>query len=268
MLCDLHTHTRFSFDGQCTVAELCDAALCKGVDILAITEHYDFDTRGGGDHYKAGEARRAREMAEAKAFCAPRMELLCGIELGQPHLWPEKTAAFLAQNDFDVVIGSLHDLRPEKDIYRDFDYNTLAQCDAVYAQFFDEAEEMLRTCDIDVFGHYDYPMRLMRTAVPDASLLRWRERMRPFLHSLAHSGIALEINSSAYRRWQGRPAGEDWLLQDYLAAGGTRVTVGSDAHKADYVASGIPEACALLRRNGISSITVYEKRKPRQVSIL
>lgn len=267
MLCDLHTHTWFSFDGRCNISELCGAALRQGAGILAVTEHYDYDSHGGELHYQMRQQQRLSEMARAKARFAP-MELLCGIELGQPHLWPEKTSAFLAANDFDVVIGSLHDLRPEKDIYRAFDYDTLEQCDAVYRQFFDEAEEILRVCNIDIFGHYDYPLRLMREVVPEASMLRWRDRMKPFLRALAQSGVALELNSSGYRRWQGRPAGEDWLLQDYLAAGGKRITVGSDTHIASHVCSGIPEVYALLRRNGFSSVTVFEKRKPRQVSIL
>ena len=267
MLCDLHTHTRFSFDGQCALNELCDAALRRGANVLAVTEHYDFDTRGGTAYYEAREQERLRAMAEAKARYASRLTLLCGIELGQPHLCPEKAAAFLARNDFDMVIGSLHDLRPERDIYSNFDYDTLEECDAVYAQFFDEAEEMLRVADIDAFGHYDYPLRMMQGVMQEASMLRWRERMRPFLHTLVHSGAALELNSSGFRGWQGKPAGEGWLLQDYLAAGGTRITVGSDTHLADHVCSGIPEVYALLRRSGIHSVTVYEHRKPRQVDI-
>ena len=170
-------------------------------------------------------------------------------------------------NDFDVVIGSLHDLRPGRDIYRDLDYSSLEACDAVYAQFFDEAEEMLRVSDIDIFGHYDYPLRMMRACVPEASMRRWRERMKPFLRALAQSGVALELNSSGYRRWQGKPAGENWMLRDYLAAGGRRISVGSDAHKAEHVCSGIPEVYAILRRNGIDSVTVFEKRRARQVKI-
>ena len=267
MLCDLHTHTWFSFDGRCALDELCGAAMLRGAGVLAVTEHYDFDERGGTAHYDARESQRLREMAAARERYAPKMELLCGIELGQPHLWPDKTAAFLARNDFDTVIGSLHDLREGRDIYNDLDYSSPEACDAVYAQFFDEAEEMLRVCDIDVFGHYDYPLRMMRSCVPEASMLRWRERMKVFLRKLARSGVALELNSSGYRRWQGKPAGEDWLLQDYREAGGTRVSVGSDAHKAEHVCSGIPQAYAILRRNGFDSVTVFERRKPRQVNI-
>ena len=261
MLCDLHTHTWFSFDGRCSVDELCGEALARGADILAITEHYDFDARGGTAHYDTRSEQRLRETAAARERYAPRLELLCGIELGQPHLWPEKTRAFLAANDFDVVIGSLHDLRPGRDLYRAFDYSTLE------AQFFDEAEEILRTCDIDVFGHYDYPLRMMRACVPEASMRRWRERMKPFLRLLAQSGVALELNSSGYRRWQGKPAGESFLLRDYLAAGGRRIAVGSDAHKAEHVCSGVAEVYAILRRNGIDSVTVFEGRRPRQVRI-
>lgn len=266
-LCDCHTHTWYSFDGCCNVEELCVAAARQGLSAVAMTEHYDYAERGGTEHYTLRARQRLEEVRAAQQAWAGRVEVLCGIELGQPHLDPAVSRAFAASGDFDLVIGSLHDVRPGRDIYRDFAYETLEECDAVYRQFFDEARELVRVADVDVFGHYDYPLRLMDQCITRPTMERWKEQMLPFLRDLAASGIALELNTTGLRRWMKRPAGEGWILQAFRDYGGRRVTIGSDAHHARDVGCGVRETCAILRESGFDSVTIYRKRKPVQLSI-
>ena len=266
-LCDCHTHTWYSFDASCNIDELCQAAFDKGLSAIAMTEHYDYAQKGGTGHYSARAEQRVREVAAAKAHWAGKLEVLCGIELGQPHLDPAVSRAFANCGDFDLVIGSLHDLRPGRDLYRDFAYATAEECDAVYKDFFDEARELVRNCDVDVFGHYDYPLRLMGKAGVSPNMERWKDRMLPFLKDLAQSGIALELNTTGLRRWMNRPAGEGWILQAFRDYGGRRVTIGSDAHHTYHVGAGVRETCGILRQNGFDSVTIYRQRKPVQLSI-
>lgn len=267
ILCDCHAHSRYSFDSESTVDEMCGGAAEKGIQILALTEHYDYDDRGGLLHYGSRHAERMAEMAEAKIRWADRLELLCGIEVGQPHLKPDECRAFLKKGGFDVVIGSLHDICPGKDLYVDFDYSRMEVCDAVYSQFFDEAMEMLEKADFDVFGHFDYPLRMMQASIPEGSMLRWKDRMLPFLKALADSGKALEINTSGVRRWIGRPGGEEWLLNAFREYGGRRISVGADAHCGKDAGTGIPDAYRQLLRCGFDEVTVYRGREPFAVSI-
>ena len=266
-LCDCHTHTWYSFDAHCNVEELCRAAFEAGLSAVAMTEHYDYAQRGGTEHYTARAQQRVREVAEAKERWAGKLEVLCGIELGQPHLDPAVSRQFANSGHFDVVIGSLHDLRPGRDLYRDFAYATAEECDAVYKGFFNEARELVRNCDVDVFGHYDYPLRLMDKAGVAPNMERWKEHMLPFLKDLAQSGIALELNTVGLRRWMGRPAGEGWILQAFREFGGSRISIGSDAHHTYHVGAGVRETCAILRENGFDSVTIYRQRKPVQRSI-
>ena len=39
MICDLHTHSRFSFDGSASLEEISRSAAERGVRILATTDH-------------------------------------------------------------------------------------------------------------------------------------------------------------------------------------------------------------------------------------
>ena len=63
------------------------------------------------------------------------------------------------------------------------------------------------------------------------------------------------------------PAGEGWILQAFRAFGGSRISIGSDAHHTYHVGAGVRETCAILRENGFDSVTIYRQRKPVQRSI-
>lgn len=268
LLTDCHTHTWYSSDARCNVDELCRAACERGLGAVAITDHFDYAPDGGEDAFWIRRKnQRARELERAQRDWAGRLEVLRGIEIGQPHWNVEASRALANTGDFDLVIGSIHELRPGKSIYHDYDLSTLEACDALYEQFFDEAREMLDKCDFDVFGHYDYPLRKMYPVITEPTMLRWKERMLPFLKALAQSGVALELNTSGMRRWMGRPGGEGWILEAFRSYGGRRVTCGSDAHYTRDVGCGAKEVRAILLENGFDRVTVYRQRKPVELPL-
>ena len=267
-LTDCHTHTWYSGDGRCSVGDLCAAAHAKGLSAVAVTDHFDYAIDGGREpDWDVRAEMRNRELLQMQAHWAERLEVLRGIEIGQPHWNPEDSRKLAGCGDFDLVIGSIHDLRPGKRIYHDYDLSTAEACDALYRQFFDEAREMLRTCDFDVFGHYDYPLRKMEGGVVPPHMERWKEQMLPFLKDLAQSGVALELNTTGSRRWMGKPAGEGWILETFRSFGGRRVTCGSDAHFTRHVGWDAGAVCAILRENGFDKVTIYRQRRPVELSI-
>ena len=86
---DCHAHSWFSFDARASIDEMCRGALEHGVKVLTLTEHYDFGEPPVQEHYACRAARRMAEMREARARWAGKVELLCGIELGQPAWGPQ-----------------------------------------------------------------------------------------------------------------------------------------------------------------------------------
>ncbi len=267
-LTDCHTHSWYSVDGRCNLEELCCAACQRGLFAVAVTDHIDYETDGmtGGDFLLRAEAR-ARELERVKARWADRLEVLRGVEIGQPHWNAEDSRRLANCGDFDLVIGSIHDLRPGKSIYHDYDFSSEEVRDDMFRQFFDEAREMVRVADFDVFGHYDYPLRVMGCSLTDPSMVRWKDRMLPFLKELAQSGRALEVNTCGLRRWMGVPGGERWVLEAFRQYGGRHVTIGSDGHYARHMGAGVEETCRVLRQGGFDKVTIYRQRKPVQLSI-
>ena len=266
-LTDTHIHTWYSNDACSNMEEVCRAAWEGGLSAIAITDHYEFK-KGGlpSPYYLLRAEQRTAELARVKARWAGRLEVLRGVEIGQPHWNPEQSRADAGSGDYDMVIGSLHDLRPGVSIYTGYDYSKAEVRDQMYRQFFEEAREMVRVADFDTFGHYDYPIRKMEGYV-EPTLTPWKEYALPFLKELAESGRALEVNTVGHRRWMGVVGGEQWVLEAFRQYGGRYVTVGTDAHHTCDVGAGVKAAYDAMRAAGFDKVTVYRERKPVQLSI-
>ena len=76
------------------------------------------------------------------------------------------------------------------------------------------------------------------------------------LRELAESGTALEVNSSGLRHSIGETYPGPWAVRRFRELGGTRVTMGSDAHLPDSFAFGLEEACEILAAAGFDRLSL------------
>jgi DNA polymerase (family X) len=96
---DLHTHTHWSSDGKSTLEEMVVAALARGYEYYAITDH---------SHYLRGD-RLARQLEEIEAMRTryPELRILAGVEAnirsnGEVDVAEDELAAL------DWVVASVH----------------------------------------------------------------------------------------------------------------------------------------------------------------
>ncbi|MBR3748122.1 MAG: acyltransferase family protein, partial [Selenomonadaceae bacterium] len=76
-----------------------------------------------------------------------------GVELGQPAYDPETAEKLLSVIDYDIVIGSVHNLRGMKD-FCDLDYETEgADYEKLLDEYFDEEIALAKWNDFDTLGH-------------------------------------------------------------------------------------------------------------------
>lgn len=268
MICDLHTHSRFSFDGSTPLEVMLRSAVEHGVRILAITDHCDM-TRGpeGFQYYLNQEPALIRDFQSVKPRF-PELELLYGLELGNPMDLPEETAALLRERTYDLIVGGLHFLSDGSDIYK-LDYSDEMAVDRMFRDYFTHMERMVDFGSFDTLAHLDYPLRMLRGKVPSPpSILRYRDLVEPILEKLVRSGIALEINTRGTYDWQGRVGPEEWVLRRYRELGGRLVTIGSDAHAPQWIGAGYAQAAELLTRVGYDSYTVFRNRVPCQIPLV
>ena len=245
-LTDYHTHTERSPDSSAPLAEMAEAAVAAGLDELCVTDHCDLLGLYGEpvDGY-----------AVAPRY-AGKLTIRLGLEFGMGHLNPEASRAILNRPELDFVLGSIHNLCPEKggtDFYY-VDYPDDAACYAALDDYFTSMAQLAVTDFYDVLSHIIYPLRYMARPI---SLERYGDLLDTIFRAAAERGRGIEINT-----WRGRTLNE-WLpiLRQFKARGGEIVTIGSDAHTPDGVGKGSAAACALLKDAGFRYFATYEKRK-------
>lgn len=264
MTCDLHIHSKFSFDGHSSVLNIVQAAQEHGVDIIAITDHCDMlDGPEGYSSYLHNEQERIQAFEEdIPENCAT--EVLYGIEIGNAIDFPERTRQFLACRQFDFVIGAIHFMPDGSDIYK-LPYASAEEIDSMFRAYFLSMQKLVDMGGFDTLAHLDYPLRVLKGKIPSASVSQYRDLIEPILEGLVKKQIALEVNTRGTYDWQNRVGPEDWVLERYRDLGGQYITIGSDAHTTTYVGAGFQEAISALKRNGFHSYTIFRNRQPVQI---
>ena len=121
--------------------------------------------------------------------------------------------------------------------------------------------------DFDSMAHIDLIKRYSLKAGHIERIEDEEERVRRILRTLAERDKALEINTSLLCDFSEPMPGER-VIKWFREEGGKRITVGSDAHRAERIAYGFDVAENLIRNCGFESFTIYEGRKPRFVSLV
>jgi histidinol-phosphatase (PHP family) len=245
---DYHIHSTFSPDGRHSPAEICQRALEQGLTEIALTEHAEWSPDWQGPAFARPDAYFA-----AIAHCRAKFEPLgltvySGIELGNPHENLAEASALVSVYPFDVVLGSLHWLHGEN-IH-------LADCfarrpaDEVYADYFTELGRMSATFNLDIVTHFD--RILWQGALLGATFDPWRLEsvIQDTLATIARRGQALELNTRFLNHTPNWNEALVTMLRWFRLAGGARVAVNSDAHRAEEVGRMTGIAAELLLAAG------------------
>ena len=259
VLCDLHTHTHFSFDGapSATPDALCRRALEAGLSHLAITDHCDVNGEAEGiyDLYPADQAWEA--MVAAKKKYKGKLDLILGIELGNAHQYPDYAKQALAKHPYEFVIGSLHNLRDVPDFCMlKYDMMTDAHIARLFDRMLDETLEMLSFDGIHTLGHMTYIHRYITLAGKPFDFKPYGDKIQEIYRQMIHKGIALELNVSTLWKGLGVSMPTMELLKWYKDAGGALITVVSDAHSPENVGKAIRKGYALLATVGFTHVTL------------
>ena len=171
-LADLHTHTDSSPDSQAPIESMCRAALELGLPALAVTDHVEM-TGFLADGYDQSSERSYTQAIDMQERFAGRLEILAGVELGEPIFDPERSARLLADHAYDFVLGSIHNLEDGVDYYH-VDYAS-ADIDALLDEYFRAELELVEMGGIHSLAHLTYPMRYMPENKRPADTRRWQD---------------------------------------------------------------------------------------------
>jgi len=245
---DLHVHTEFSWDAPLgSMEKSCERALELGLPAIAFTEHADWALVHDGQH-----SVDIHGYLDAVERCRARfreLRILTGVELGEPHWYPEETAAVLAAAPLDRVLGSIHCIRLHGAMLDASQFHEREGIDfpAAVRAYLREVLAMIESGQpFETLAHLDYPKRYWLEGIAPYREKDYEAEIRAILKAAAATGRVLEVNTT-----RGRTLCPDiTVVRWWREAGGQAVQYGSDAHQPDKVAEGFKVATQMVEAAG------------------
>ena len=273
ILIDQHTHSNFSSDSEATPESMVQGAINLGLTQLTLTDHMDLDFPGTTTEkplFVFNTTDYLATLAPLKEKYSDKLYLGIGIELG---LRPgredlnKQMHKLLADHTFDFVLGSLHLLDNADPYYEAYWKNRSAK--DVLTKYFNDMLAVLKEYDnFDSLGHLDYLIRYIPPFCGDKDYVfkEYQEVLDEIFKLLIQKNKALEINTAGLIK--GLPCFHPKLavLKRYIELGGELLTIGSDGHSPDKIATEFVKAEELLRSLNVRGYYVYRNRAPEFVS--
>ncbi len=254
---DFHMHSRVSFDGHDTGAQLARAAVNAGLKEICFTDHRDY-LRGAQEQTMLFDLEAYS--AEYDSLEVPGLTIRRGVEYGLYNDNQERMKRELKQRSYDFVLGSIHFV-DDLDVYfgEYWQNKTIFQAQRHY---FETMLECVRVHeDFDVLAHMTYLHKgagsPVKTPLPYED---HREIIDEILTILAAKGKGLELNTSGMDRCGGFLPTPDYFRR-FKELGGEIVTIGSDAHRSNRVGQYSFDACQVLKEI-FGYVCTFEGRKP------
>lgn len=269
MFTDSHNHTvHYSPDATQTIEELINASANKGLNRLAITEHYELDYPHKDDPlcdlFDIEDYFKKFPSWKTMSSDMNGPELLMGIEFGyQSHLNKE-IDAIAGKYTFDTVLLSNHLFRGEDIYFSDSCYKLTPEIRnkeyiGILAQMADECN------NYDIIAHYDYVNRYSPETNSTVLLYHCKKEFENLFETIIYKEKALEINTRSIDKQIKK--GSDFIMPDpeiiklYVDMGGKLISLGSDSHSTDTLGIHFQNTAEYLKSLGIKEITYFKNRK-------
>ena len=262
-LADYHTHSAASPDGSLTVRRLAEAAVRAGLDEICVTDHVDtvlWGSHAPREHFDWSEL--LKQLAEARETYAGRLAIRLGAELGEAPMGFERAERLLGEAPkLDFVIGSVH-MAGEK--FQHFDLYFIEKGSKTYYHSVIDSylEDVLRLAKwgkFSVLGHLTLPLRYINENLGEQLTFDGHcQQCEEIFRALIQNGCGIECNTNRGNT----PLPDAPLLKLYRRLGGEIITLGSDAHSAEFVGCCIRERQELLRQCGFRYFCTFEEGKP------
>jgi len=275
-LIDCHTHSKNSPDAIDSVDAMCEQAIKLGLSAYAITDHVECcldrwkfehdDEKIKPLYFKDIFEGSMSEISTAKEKYKGKLNLLCGLELGEPYQDLENADFYINDKRLDFVIASIHQIRKHEDFYF-LDYNNY-DIQKLMTQYFEEIFEMCQWGKFDVVGHLTYTLRYMEGEQGHmVDMKPYQEIIRECFKVLAHKGKGIEINTSGLRQKFGDSFPSLEYVKMFKECGGEILTVGSDSHCVADLGKGISQAYEIAKNAGFRYVTYFKDRKPNFIKL-
>ena len=270
MMYNSHVHTEFSNDCAVPAAEMCGAAIQKGVSGIAITDHCNVTKCISRNSYQTAihSAKKALEL-QKQYECA--LDVAVGIEINEMIYKPDYAQRIIDAADFDVVLASVHSvvLNCIPICLSEIDFGNLSKSETedIFTHYYKDLLQTVKSCDFDVCAHLTLPLRYANGVYrKNIDIRNYYSYIEKILSVIIDRKKALELNTSELNRQLFDFMPNEEILRMYHDLGGTLITIGSDAHKPENIDFGFKEASEVLNRTGFNSYVFYKERSPMSIN--
>jgi len=220
-----------------------------GAKEICFTDHVDLNKDDYGYNYYSYERYKDR-FNEVKSQYSDKIEILSGIEFGEPHLYFDKLKE-LSNNPYDFIIGSIHwigNMFPCQQVRERYSAKEF------YTLYWEEVLKTVKTGGFDCLGHIDFPKRYY------GEIYYTENMLNEIFKYLLDKNMVIEINTSSLRKGHSETMPGAEILEIYKANGGKYITIGSDAHVAEDLCADYDRAKKLVKEIGLEEVA-YKQRK-------
>lgn len=274
---DFHTHSNFSTDSEATPETMIEGAIKKGLSYLCFTDHMDLDYPGTTIveplfEFDPKEYFKVLEPLKKKCAASCSLNLSIGVELGLRPNRPDLNARMhklLSDYPFDFVLGSVHLLGNEDPYYEEYWLKHASSTKEIMHRYFNDMLSSLKEYDnFDSLGHLDYLIRYVPATfgVKNYVYAEYSEVIDEILKFLIQKGKSLEINTAGLVKGLSCFHPKTEIVSRYLELGGELLTIGSDGHSSEMIASEFRKTEEILSSLGVKGYCIYRNRKPEFVA--
>ncbi len=272
--CDSHSHSKNSPDARHSVNNMCEKAISLELSAYTITDHIECNIERWacenptdiGPLFRDIFENSMRDIYIAKDKYQSRLNLLAGVELGEPCQNLECSESYAKDKRLDFIISSIHQIRGKEDFYF-IDYSK-EDIPSLMQTYFEEIYETVKWNGFDVIGHLTYTLRYMQGEQGyKVNMKPYEEIIRECFKTLAQNGKGIEVNTSGCRQKFGDFFPDFEYVKMFKECGGEIITTGSDSHCAEDLGKGLAEATEMIKKAGFDYIAYFKERKPQFVKI-
>ncbi|MBD3316663.1 MAG: histidinol-phosphatase HisJ family protein [Chitinivibrionales bacterium] len=265
---DYHVHTAYCGHAHGKIVDYVESAIRSGIREICFADHL-------GRYYLRASQRRRHwdwgmdsrllgryfdEIDELRQAYCDKITIRVGLEIDYIAGAEDILKSVLAPYSFDFLLASIHCV-PSLGWKHLANYGRQDSW-TVYQAYFDAAKAALRSGLFDSLAHLDFIWRYVKW--PESHDDDVAAAIQSTVATAHATNTAVEINANALLWSQVYTAGKYDPFSVFLDAVekyGAAITVGSDAHKPEFVAKSFSQLAAILKKRSIGTYCTYRKRR-------
>lgn len=283
MRCDYHMHCEFSDDSREPMENQIEAAIRRGLEEICFTDHVDYgikkDWSEGNIQYRNGDGissgsedgdpvanvdypRYFAKLHEMQQKYHGRISIKEGLEFGIQTITVPQYEKLYAEyeQELDFVLLSMHQVDNQEFWNQEYQKGRTQQ--EYNEGYYREICNVMK-----IFHHYSVLAHLDLLVRYDQQGIYPFEKVEDLIAEILKLAIAdgkgIEINTSSWHYGLADTQPSRQILKMYKDLGGRIITIGSDAHKTEYVGDHITDALHILKDEiGMQEFCTFDHMTP------